>query len=38
MIQVYESLQVIRGLTASDELSGGTILPEFRLLVQSLFE
>jgi Uma2 family endonuclease len=38
MIQVYESLQVIRGLTAADELSGGTILPEFRLPVKSLFE
>jgi Uma2 family endonuclease len=38
MIQIYESLQVIRGLTASDELSGGAILPEYRLPVKSLFE
>ena len=38
IIQVYESLTHIRGLTRTDELDGGTVLPGFRLPLATLFE
>lgn len=37
LIHVYESLTAIRGLTVTDELDGGTVLPGFRLAVSSLW-
>jgi Uma2 family endonuclease len=38
LIQVYQSLTKISGLTRSDELDGGDILPGFRLPLAFLFE
>ncbi len=37
IVQVYESLTRIRGLTAADELDGGAVLPGFRTPVAALF-
>jgi Uma2 family endonuclease len=37
LIQVYESLSRIRGLTRTDELDGGPVLPGFRLPLATLF-
>ena len=37
MVQVYESLTRIHGLTAADELDGGAVLPGFRTPVAALF-
>jgi Uma2 family endonuclease len=34
---VYESLTRVRGLTATDELDGGTVLPGFKLALSVLF-
>ena len=36
-VHVYESLTRVRGVTAADELDGGTVLPGFRLPVAGLF-
>jgi Uma2 family endonuclease len=37
MMQVYESLTKVRGLTGADELDGGAVLPGFRTPVAALF-
>ncbi len=37
MVQVYDSLTQVRGLTAADELDGGAVLPGFRTPVAALF-
>ncbi len=37
IIQVFESLHQIRGLTHADELDGGGVLPGFRLPLSSFF-
>ena len=37
MVQVYESLTRVHGLTANDELDGGAVLPDFRTPVAALF-
>jgi len=37
LVQVYESLIAVRGLTRSDTLDGGVVLPEFRLPLSELF-
>ncbi len=37
MVQVYESLTRVHGLTAADELDGGAVLPGFRTSVAGLF-
>jgi Uma2 family endonuclease len=37
LIQVYESMVRIRGVTAADELDGGAVLPGFRIPVAALF-
>jgi Uma2 family endonuclease len=37
LVQVYASLTAARGLTAADELDGGTVLPGFRLPLADLF-
>jgi hypothetical protein len=37
VIHVYESLTQIRGLTQTDDLDGGAVLPGFRLPVAALF-
>lgn len=37
LIQVYDSLTQVRGLTATDELDGGAVLPGFRTPVAALF-
>lgn len=37
MIYVYETLTEVRGLTRSDVLDGGKVLPGFRLPLQDLF-
>lgn len=38
LVHVYESLTQIRGLTRTDELDGGTVLPGFRLPLATLFQ
>jgi Uma2 family endonuclease len=38
IVHVYESLTQIRGLTRTDELDGGKVLPGFRLALATLFE
>jgi Uma2 family endonuclease len=38
MVHGYESMQTIHGLTAADDLLSGSILPDFRLPLKSLFE
>jgi Uma2 family endonuclease len=37
LVYVYDSLTSVRGLTATDELEGGVVLPGLRLQVTSLF-
>lgn len=37
IVHVYESLMQIRGLSRSDELDGGAVLPGFRLPLANLF-
>src|SRR5207249_957331 len=37
LVYVYESPTQVRGLTQSDELDGGTVLPGFRLPLANLF-
>jgi Uma2 family endonuclease len=37
MVQVYESLTIVRGLIGADELDGGAVLPGFRSPVAALF-
>lgn len=37
LLQVYQSLTQIRGLTRQDELDGGDVLPGFRLPLAALF-
>jgi Uma2 family endonuclease len=37
MVYVYESLTEVHGLTRSDVLDGGKVLPGFRLALQELF-
>jgi Uma2 family endonuclease len=38
LVQIYQSLTKITGLTRADELDGGDILPGFRLPLASVFE
>jgi Uma2 family endonuclease len=38
LIQIYQSLTKVAGLTRADELDGGDILPGFRLPLASVFE
>ncbi|MBY0527496.1 MAG: Uma2 family endonuclease [Gemmataceae bacterium] len=38
MVHVYDSLTQIRGLTRSDALEGGSVLPGFKLPLASLFQ
>jgi Uma2 family endonuclease len=38
LIHVYESLTSIRGLTRTDELDGGSVLPGFRLSLSTFFQ
>jgi Uma2 family endonuclease len=37
LVYVHESVTALRGLTAADELTGGPVLPHFRLPLSSLF-
>jgi Uma2 family endonuclease len=37
LIQVYESMTRIRAVTATEELDGGAVLPNFRVAVATLF-
>lgn len=37
LVQVYESLTQVRGLTRTDELDGGSVLPGFRVPLAELF-
>ncbi len=38
MVHVYESLTQVRGFTRADVLEGGSVLPEFRLALNELFQ
>ena len=37
LVYVYESLRQVRILAAADELTGGSVLPGFRIPIASLF-
>lgn len=38
LLQIYDSLQQVRGLTRNDTLDGGKVLPGFQLPLASLFQ